>query len=147
MNHPIDQIKGISEYAKNLDPEGVREYDTGALDRFLDKGFVTDKVSGDYDTSSMLPVSSDGFPSNQEELANVFMICDPDRWREILGQMGDLDENGNLVTYSHHLPSPSALELNYLSTSQLGNFLTWTPSGTEFPNGVEINEAVAGVPV
>ena len=146
MNHPIDQIKGISEYTKNLDLEGVREYGIGALDRFLDKGFVTDKISGDYDTSSMLPVSSDGFPSNQEELANVFMVCDPDLWREVLEIAGDVDENGKLMTDSHHLPSTSALELNYLSTSQLGNFLTWTPSGTEFPEGVEINEAVAAVP-
>ena len=145
MNHLFDQIVKIAEEAnssKNL--EIFTTIGFNFMDRFADKGIVVDKVAGDYDVSSTLPVASDGFPSNQTEAANFFMICRPvgnvyyGGWEEMLTSIG-VQPGNNADTSVHHLPSVAALQSNYLTAAQLSNFLSWTPVGVQFPQAADIN--------
>lgn len=134
MNHPLDHIIKISEVTENLGPEISRPNSIFIFDIFMDKGFVADKVSGDYDISSTLPVAEDGYPSNQEESGNIFMVTKIENYQNLYSseQLGDSNQ--------FYMPDPNSLTL--LSTSQLSNFLTWTPDGIPFTADINIGAAV-----
>jgi hypothetical protein len=135
MSHPLDHYIRISEVAQNLGPDVHSTVTIGSIDRMLDKGLVTDKVAAGYDISSTIPVAEDGFPSNQEESGNIFIIGKISQWQTFY-ENNDFDQ-----TNEFYMPSPNSL--SPLSTSQLRNFLTWTPDGIPFTADINIGAVVA----
>jgi hypothetical protein len=135
MSHPLDHYIRISEVAQNLGPDVHSTVTIGSIDRMLDKGLVTDKVAAGYDISSTIPVAEDGFPSNQEESGNIFIIGKISQWQTFY-ENNDFDQ-----TNEFYMPSPNSL--SPLSTSELRNFLTWTPDGIPFTADINIGAVVA----
>lgn len=134
MSHPLDHYIRISEVAQNLGHDVHSTITIQYIDRMFGKGLVTDKVSAGYDISSTVPVAEDGFPSNQEESGNIFIIGKISEWQTRY-------ENNNLGQSNvFYMPNPNAFIS--LSTSQLSNFLTWTPDGIPFTADINIGAVI-----